>query len=44
LEFFKDKFYLFQKDELNFNMNLKCDLINDEGNVFGTAFKIPPHE
>ena len=44
LEFFKDRFYLFQKDELNFNMNLKCDLINDEGDVFGTAFKIPPHE
>ena len=44
LEFFKDKFYLFQQDELNFNMNLKCDLINDEGNVFGTAFKIPTHD
>jgi hypothetical protein len=44
LEFFKDKFYLFQKDELNFGMNLRCNLIDDEGNVFGTAFKIPPHE
>ena len=44
LEFFKDKFYLFQKDELNFGMNLRCDLMDDEGNVYGTAFKIPPHE
>ena len=44
LNFFKDKFYLFQKDELNFNMNLQCELFNDEGNVYGTAFKIPPHE
>ena len=44
LNFFKDKFYLFQKDELNFNMNLKCDLISDEGMKFGTAFKIPSRE
>ena len=44
LNFFKDKFYLFQKDELNFGMNLKCDLISDNGDVYGTAFKIPPHE
>ena len=44
LNFFKDKFYLFQKDELNFNMNLQCALINEEGNVYGIAFKIPPHE
>ena len=44
LNFFKDKFYLFQKDELNFGINLKCDLISDNGDVYGTAFKIPPHE
>lgn len=44
LYFFKDRFYLFQKDELSFNINLKCDLISDEGIVYGTAFKIPPHD
>ena len=44
LEFFKDKFYLFQKDELNFGLNLKCNLYNEDGLVYGTAFKIPPHE
>lgn len=41
--FFNDKFYLFQKDDLNFDINLECDLINDEGQICGTAFKIPPH-
>jgi hypothetical protein len=44
LNFFKDKFYLFQKDELNFGINLKCNLISDNGDIYGTAFKIPPHE
>ena len=44
LNFFKDKFYLFQKDELNFGLNLKCYLYNEDGNIYGTAFKIPPHE
>ena len=44
LNFFKDKFFLFQKDELNFGLNLKCNLYNEDGNVYGTAFKIPPHE
>ena len=44
LNFFKDKFYLFQKDELNFNINLRCNLSSDEGFIYGTAFKIPPHE
>ena len=43
LNFFKDRFYLFQKDELNFNMNLQCNLISEEGAICGTAFKIPPH-
>ena len=42
--FFNDKFYLFQKDDLNFDINLECDLINDEGQICGTAFKIPPHD
>ena len=44
LEYFKDKFYLFQKDELNFGLNLKSNLYNEDGLVYGTAFKIPPHE
>ena len=44
LNFIKDKFYLFQRDELNFGMNLKCNLYNEDGSVYGTAFKIPPHE
>ena len=44
LNFIKDKFYLFQRDELNFGMNLKCNLYNEDGFVYGTAFKIPPHE
>ena len=42
--FFIDKFYLFQKDDLNFDINLECDLINDDGQICGTAFKIPPHD
>ena len=44
LNFFKDKFYLFQKDELNFGLNLKCNLYKEDGNVYCTAYKIPPHE
>ena len=43
-EFFKDKFYLFQKDELDFDINLECDLIDEEGNAVGIGFKIPPHK
>ena len=42
-KFFNDKFYLFQKDDLNFDINLECDLIKDNGEICGTAFKIPPH-
>ena len=42
-DFIKDKFYLFQKDDLNFDINLECDLLNEEGKKCGTAFKIPIH-
>jgi hypothetical protein len=44
LNFIKDKFYLFQKDELNFGINLTCNLTDDDGEICGTAFKIPPHD
>ena len=40
---FKNDIYSFQKDNLDFDINLKCDLYN-YGKICGTAFKIPPHE
>ena len=40
-DYFKDKFYSFQKDELKFGMNLESDLVNEEGEAVGIAYKIP---
>ena len=33
--------YLFQKENLGFNINLKCNLMLDDGEICGIAYKIP---
>ena len=39
--YFKNDIYSFQKENLDFDINLKCNLLNDDEEVCGTAFKIP---
>ena len=43
-DLFKDDIYAFQKEKLDFDINLKCNLLSDDDMICGTAFKIPPHE
>ena len=40
-EFFTGDIYAFQKEKLNFDINLKCGLSNEDGLEYGTAFKTP---
>ena len=44
LNYFKNDFLSFQREKLNFGIDLECDLLNQSGYAYGTAFKIPPHE
>ena len=44
LNYFKNDFLNFQREKLNFGIDLECDLLNQSGYAYGTAFKIPPHE
>lgn len=43
LEYFKDDFLKFQRENLNFGIDLQCDLLSNDGNAYGTAFIIPPY-
>ena len=38
--YFKNDIYSFQKENLDFDINLKCKLLNDDEEMCGTAFKI----
>ena len=40
-DIFTNDIYLFQKENLGFNINLKCNLMSDDGEICGTAYKIP---
>ena len=44
LNCFKNDFLSFQREKLNFGIDLECDLLNQNGYAYGTAFKIPPHD
>ena len=39
--YFTENIYAFQKEKLNFDINLKCILSNEDGLQCGTAFKTP---
>ena len=39
--FFTNDIYTFQKENLDFDINLKCDLSFNNGNICGTAVKTP---
>lgn len=41
---FKKDFLSFQRENLNFGMDLECDLLSQKGEPYGTAYKIPPFE
>ena len=38
LFYFKNDFLKFQRENLNFGMDLQCDLLSNDGNVYGTAY------
>ena len=42
--YFKNDFLDFQRENLNFDVNLECELLSQEGEVQGYAVKIPPHD
>ena len=42
LSYFQNDFLKFQRDNLNFGIDLQCELLSEDGNVYGTAFIIPP--
>lgn len=44
INYFKNDFLKFQKEDLNIGIELESDLISPEGKVYGTAFKLPPHD
>ena len=44
LDYFKNNFLNFQREHLNFGIDLESELYSKEGNVYGNAFKIPPHD
>ena len=44
LLYFKKDFLQFQRENLNFGIDLLCELLSNDGNVYGTAFKIPPYD
>lgn len=44
LNYFKKDFLKFQNEYLNFGIDLECELLSNDGNNCGTAFKIPPHD
>jgi hypothetical protein len=44
LNYFKNDFLTFQKDYINLDVNLECELLSKEGYAYGKAFKIPPHD
>ena len=44
LNCFKNDFLCFQREKLNFGIDLECDLLNQNGYAYGTAFKIPLHD
>ena len=41
---FKNDYLKFQKENLNFGINLECELYSQNGYAYGIAYKIPPHE
>jgi len=43
-DIFTNDIYLFQKENLGFNINLKCNLMSDDGEICGTAYKIPSND
>ena len=44
LSYFKDDFLNFQKENINLGIDLESELLSKDGNSYGTAFKIPPHD
>ena len=38
---FKDDIYTFQRDKLDFDINLKCNLLSDDDDIYGCAIKLP---
>ena len=44
VRYFSNDFFAFQKGTLNFDLNLQSNLLSPNGNIVGTAFKIPPHD
>ena len=44
LQYFKNDFLTFQKENINLDVNLECELLSKEGYAYGTAFKLPPHD
>ena len=44
LNFATEDFLVFQRDCLNMGADFECELSSKDGNVYGTGFKIPPHD
>jgi hypothetical protein len=44
INYFKDDFINFQKENIHLGIDLECDLLSQEGDTYGIVFKIPPHD